>query len=306
MNACDWNPIKTSTDTLDAFNPTWAIDRPGKHSPSEFRVLSRLEHKLPNQFLCSFQKLGIILRSIKADHSYMSTGNESACPSGIYHSEADSSLHWFVDLRKIEISDRCTSNENLRAVLEKQRSGFNLPRAFHLFQLAYHHYGLPVRHICLSTNALHGQLEKSYLQVSDDDKRKPKGPRPPIVYVLQNSGVVLGDRDLRERADRYSGLLLVFILLCLFPGIWVGGNGLYYALDCKRWWGWLIVFLTFSIAVIGCLSGGFRAFPWDWRERWREDQNSIQREQYNKRTDEFSPHFQPHTEIVPRKPLDTI
>ena len=88
--------------------------------------------------------------------------------------------------------------------------------------------------------------------------------------------------------------------------MWVGGNGLYYAVDERKRWGWILFVFAIASAIVATLSGGFRAFPWDWSERWHENQNSIQREQYNYRSGEFNPHSHLYTVIVPRKHLDSI
>jgi hypothetical protein len=182
--------------------------------------------------------------------------------------------------------------------LRGQRLGVS-PGFFVIRSLGIQRIGLPL-------NQVLGLLQQSHLEPANHYKKQGKRPRSPIVDVLQNGGVILGDRDLRERADRYSGFLLLFIITSYGISMWTGGNGLYYALDARKRWGWVLFGVAVLLVITATLSGGFRAFPWDWRERWRENQNSIQREQYHKRTDEFNPHSQPHTEIVPHKPLDTI
>jgi len=56
--------------------------------------------------------------------------------------------------------------------------------------------------------------------------------------------------------------------------MYFGGYGLYRALDCRNWWGWLLTGLALLLAIVATLSGGFRALPWDWTERWHDEQQT--------------------------------
>jgi hypothetical protein len=102
-----------------------------------------------------------------------------------------------------------------------------------------------------------------------------------IVFKMLDPALVIArDRDFWER---YNGYLLLFVMSCYLFTMFGLGFGLYYAVSCRKKWGWLLVGVAIAADLAAILSGGFRALPWDWSKSWSEDQPSIQREQYNER-----------------------
>lgn len=152
--------------------------------------------------------------------------------------------------------------------------------------------------VSLSFNGPPCAPEQHYLKCANYHQSQGECPRPPVVDVLQDRGVILDDGDLQRRAGRYSGWLLLFILCTVFPPIWIGGYGLSYATDERRWWGWLLVALALLMVLTGVLSGGLRALPWDWHKRLREPEKCYYCD--NRQS------FQHNSAIVPQKHLDTI
>jgi hypothetical protein len=88
----------------------------------------------------------------------------------------------------------------------------------------------------LNLDIFPGTGEKPNLKNPDYDQKETKKPRAPVVNSPPNSRIVSSDSDLRKRADRYSGFLLLFILTSYGVSMYFGGYGLYRALDCRNWW----------------------------------------------------------------------
>src|SRR5579859_7120022 len=143
------------------------------------------------------------------------------------------------------------------------------------FGLALHVGSLSSRDVGLALDLLPSQPEKPYLKCAHNNQPEIESPRPPVIPTLYPSLVVTRDRDFRERHDGY---FILFIIGSYLSDILLLGNCLYLAVDKRRPWAGALVVLAVTLDVGAFLSGGFCALPWDWRESWSEDQNSIQRE----------------------------
>jgi len=114
--------------------------------------------------------------------------------------------------------------------------------------------------------------EKPSLNSPHSYQQEIENPWPPFKDAIRKAFIWLRDGYC---GDRYNGYLLVFVVGSCLSAMGIGGAGLYWAIDRGRWGGWVAVVCAGMLAIAGCLSGGLRRLPWDWRNEGkcsRDDQ----------------------------------